>query len=44
MRIYSWNVNGLRAAAKKDFFSWIETVKTINRMYPIKNHNEKAII
>ncbi|WP_251859686.1 exodeoxyribonuclease III [Clostridium sp. Marseille-Q2269] len=24
MRIYSWNVNGLRAVAKKNFFQWIE--------------------
>ncbi|WP_070109149.1 exodeoxyribonuclease III [Clostridium acetireducens] len=24
MRIYSWNVNGLRAISKKNFFSWIE--------------------
>lgn len=23
MRIYSWNVNGLRAVAKKNFFDWI---------------------
>lgn len=27
MKIYSWNVNGLRAAAKKDFFPWIENEK-----------------
>lgn len=27
MRIYSWNVNGLRAIAKKNFFSWIEEKK-----------------
>ena len=24
MKIYSWNINGLRAAAKKSFFDWIE--------------------
>ena len=24
LRIYSWNVNGLRAISKKNFFSWIE--------------------
>ena len=23
MRIYSWNVNGLRAVAKKNFLEWI---------------------
>jgi exodeoxyribonuclease-3 len=23
MKVYSWNVNGLRAAAKKNFFEWI---------------------
>ncbi len=23
MRIYSWNVNGLRAVAKKNFIEWI---------------------
>ncbi|WP_027624700.1 exodeoxyribonuclease III [Clostridium lundense] len=27
MRIYSWNVNGLRAIAKKNFFQWIEEEK-----------------
>ncbi|KAJ53416.1 exodeoxyribonuclease-3 [Clostridium tetanomorphum] len=27
MRIYSWNVNGLRAIAKKNFFNWIEEEK-----------------
>ncbi|WP_125152234.1 exodeoxyribonuclease III [Clostridium rectalis] len=27
MRIYSWNVNGLRAIAKKNFFQWIEIEK-----------------
>lgn len=27
MRIYSWNVNGLRAVAKKDFFTWIQNEK-----------------
>lgn len=27
MRIYSWNVNGLRAVAKKGFFDWIEAEK-----------------
>jgi exodeoxyribonuclease III len=27
MKIYSWNVNGLRAAAKKDFFVWISAEK-----------------
>ena len=23
MKVYSWNVNGLRAVAKKSFFDWI---------------------
>ncbi|QAT40031.1 exodeoxyribonuclease III [Clostridium sp. JN-9] len=27
MRIYSWNVNGIRAIAKKNFFSWIDEEK-----------------
>jgi exodeoxyribonuclease III len=27
MRIYSWNVNGLRAISKKNFFSWIDEEK-----------------
>ncbi len=27
MKIYSWNVNGLRAVAKKSFFDWIEYEK-----------------
>lgn len=27
MKIYSWNVNGLRAVAKKDFFTWIDAEK-----------------
>jgi exodeoxyribonuclease-3 len=25
MRIYSWNVNGLRAISKKNFFDWIRS-------------------
>jgi exodeoxyribonuclease III len=27
LKIYSWNVNGLRAVAKKSFFDWIEYEK-----------------
>ncbi|AVP54149.1 exodeoxyribonuclease III [Clostridium tetani] len=27
MRIFSWNVNGLRAIAKKNFFKWVEEEK-----------------
>ncbi|MBN2856820.1 MAG: exodeoxyribonuclease III [Candidatus Delongbacteria bacterium] len=27
MKVYSWNVNGLRAVAKKSFFDWIEFEK-----------------
>ncbi|GAA0723872.1 exodeoxyribonuclease III [Clostridium malenominatum] len=27
MKIYSWNVNGLRAIAKKNFYEWIEEEK-----------------
>lgn len=27
MRIFSWNVNGLRAIAKKNFFQWVEEEK-----------------
>lgn len=26
MKIYSWNVNGIRAIAKKGFFSWLENL------------------
>ena len=25
MRIFSWNVNGLRAAVKKGFFEWLKS-------------------
>jgi len=25
MRIFSWNVNGLRAVVKKGFFDWLES-------------------
>ena len=27
MKIYSFNVNGLRAIMKKDFLSWVDSVK-----------------
>ena len=26
MKIYSWNVNGIRAAVKKGFFDWFDDV------------------
>ncbi|MEE9574024.1 MAG: endonuclease/exonuclease/phosphatase family protein, partial [Candidatus Neomarinimicrobiota bacterium] len=28
MKLYSWNVNGIRAAEKKGFLEWVKTANT----------------